>query len=30
MSTKIAEEEILRKKVWKIINITQAYYLCAY
>ena len=24
MSTKIAEEELLRKKVWKIINITQA------
>ena len=24
MSTEIAEEEILRKKVWKIINITQA------
>ena len=24
MSTKIAEEELLRKKVWKIINLTQA------
>ena len=24
MSTETAEEELLRKKVWKIINITQA------